>query len=111
MTATHNPRPDRTRIQRAPRVVVMGGLTRLSSHYSSGLLVGSVEVANADSALLARNLGSFDAVVVVPTHLSHRAARRILDAVDRLGRPVLLSLGPGVRAVRRAIDAVLREVA
>jgi hypothetical protein len=92
-------------------VLVMGGLTRLASLYRSANPAHDVVIANTDSPLTARRLDSFDAVVVVPTNLSHQAARRVLDGVRRKGVAVLLATSPGVGTVRRAIDAVLGNAA
>jgi hypothetical protein len=92
-------------------VLVMGGLTRLASLYRSANPEHEVVVATTDSPLTARRLDSFDAVVVVPTNLSHQAARRVLDGVRRKGVAVRLASGPGVGTVRRAIDKALESAA
>jgi hypothetical protein len=92
-------------------VLVLGGLTRLSRLYQNAHAAHQVVVANTDSALVARRLDSFDAVVVVPTNLSHQAARRALDRARRKGLGVMMATGPGLHTVRRAIDAALEAAA
>lgn len=92
-------------------VLVMGGLARLAYLYQSQSPEHRVVVANTDSPLTARRIHSFDAVVVVPTNLSHQAVRRVLDGVRRTGTVVRLAASPGVGTVRKAIEAAVRNAA
>lgn len=92
-------------------VLVMGGLARLARLYQLEHSEHRVVVANTDSRLIARQIESFDAVVVVPTNLSHQAARRVLDGLRRTGVVVLLAPTPGVGTVRKTIEAALRAAA
>jgi hypothetical protein len=66
-----------------------------------------IEVANADSPLVARRIDCFDAVVVVPSNLSHQAARRVLDELRGRGVVISLAARPSVSAVARAVADVL----
>lgn len=89
----------------------MGGLARLAKAYRSSHPEHDVVVANADSPLTARRLESFDAIVLIPTNLSHQAARRVLNGVWRRSKAVFLAPSPGVTTVRRTIEAALRSAA
>lgn len=103
--------PNHGRSRGRRNVLVMGGLARLASLYQSPSPELKVVVANADSPLTARRIHSFDAIVVVPTNVSHQAARRVLDGVRRTGAVVRLAASPGVGAVRKAIEAAVRNAA
>jgi hypothetical protein len=94
-----------------PRILVVGGLARLVPFYREVGPASEVDCANEDAPLLARTLTTYDAIVVVPGHLSHRAARRVLLERRRGGKVVRLADGPGVHAVHRAIAAASAAVA
>jgi len=96
---------------RVRRVLVVGGLTRLQSHYRQCLHGLEIEVANANDTRLKHSIAAADAILVLVPHVSHAAVARVRDEALRAGVLVAHASSSGVGEVKRSILALLERCA
>ena len=92
-----------------PRVLVVGGLSRLQHHYRDCLSDVRIDVANVNSPRLKNSIGAADAVLVVVPHVSHAAADRVRRQAHRHGVPVVRAASSGVGEVSRLIRELIHN--
>ena len=93
---------------RAPssRVLVVGGLRRLETHYRERDDDVSVDVVNENSSTIDHRLPTADGVVMVTGMVSHAAAERVRRLARKYDVRLVQTNGPGVGQVRRAVDGI-----
>ena len=92
----------------SPRIVVVGGLTRLQSHYCADF--GCVDVENRDGTRLNERVRSAHGIVLVDKNISHSAAKKVRDQARKFGVYIADATSPGVGAVRRSISRLLDKI-
>jgi hypothetical protein len=86
------------------RVLVVGGLRRLETHYREREDAVDVDVVNENSHSIDQRLPTADGVVMVTGMVSHAAAERVRRLARKYAVPLVQTNGPGVGQVRRAVD-------
>lgn len=89
---------------RKRKILVVGGLLRLAPQYRTEDDGISVVVENTASMDLKQRLKSVDAVVLVPTKISHVATSIVRKYTRRNGVALLHAAGAGVAEVRHTIE-------